>query len=290
MRKFFPRYNLLIAENAVNQHTLIKQVIDFCDYYILVIGDRYGSINEKTGKSYTEMEYDYALSNNIPILVFAKNVDLDKVTTDENVATRAKLKEFRNRALKSRMGGMWNDIGDLTGKVAVSIMQEIQKNNRPGWVRNLGFDPEDVSNQLNSLKDQVITLEKENKELKEKGLAENWELDLSKYHATLHFTEMMLIITSNSPPPREFDATYTLEDIFRTISVRLSGRIDDKALGSAIEALKPGYFVDTQQIYVLKSQFISLGLLEEKSDKDGTYVKLTDLGKQEKMRLNAPTF
>jgi len=29
MRKFFPRYNLLIAENAVNQHTLnikIKEV------------------------------------------------------------------------------------------------------------------------------------------------------------------------------------------------------------------------------------------------------------------------
>ncbi len=26
MRKFFPRYNLLIAENAVNQHTLIKRL------------------------------------------------------------------------------------------------------------------------------------------------------------------------------------------------------------------------------------------------------------------------
>jgi len=25
MRKFFPRYNLLIAENAVNQHTLTKK-------------------------------------------------------------------------------------------------------------------------------------------------------------------------------------------------------------------------------------------------------------------------
>lgn len=30
MRKFFPRYNLLIAENAVNQHTLIMLKLIKC--------------------------------------------------------------------------------------------------------------------------------------------------------------------------------------------------------------------------------------------------------------------
>lgn len=47
------------------QFNIIKRVIDLCDYYILVIGSRYGSINEKAGKSYTEMEFDYALSKRI---------------------------------------------------------------------------------------------------------------------------------------------------------------------------------------------------------------------------------
>lgn len=42
------------------QFEVIKKVIDLCDYYVLIIGQRYGSINESTGISYTEMEYEYA--------------------------------------------------------------------------------------------------------------------------------------------------------------------------------------------------------------------------------------
>ena len=54
----------------VEQFEVIKKVIDLCDYYILIIGQRYGSINPDTGISYTEMEYDYAIKNKIPVLVF----------------------------------------------------------------------------------------------------------------------------------------------------------------------------------------------------------------------------
>ena len=53
------------------QFEVIKKVIDLCDYYVLIIGGRYGSINKTTGLSYTEMEYDYAVSQGIPVLVFA---------------------------------------------------------------------------------------------------------------------------------------------------------------------------------------------------------------------------
>jgi hypothetical protein len=42
------------------QFEFIKKVIDDCDYYLLVIGGRYGSVSEEAGLSYTEMEYDYA--------------------------------------------------------------------------------------------------------------------------------------------------------------------------------------------------------------------------------------
>ena len=41
------------------QFNVIKKVIDLCDYYVLILGKRYGSVNEKTGISYTEMEYNY---------------------------------------------------------------------------------------------------------------------------------------------------------------------------------------------------------------------------------------
>lgn len=154
------------AASDDTQFDIIKRVIDLCDFYILIIGNRYGSVNEKTGQSYTEMEFDYALSNGIPILVFAKNVDLNREETPESVEYRGKLAAFRERALSERLGGMWSSLSDLTGQVAVSIMKAKNENNRPGWVRNLGFDPENVTLELNELRDKIIRLEKENKTLK----------------------------------------------------------------------------------------------------------------------------
>ena len=43
-----------------DQWTLKKKVIDDCDYYMVILGGRYGSIGSD-GLSYTEMEYRYAL-------------------------------------------------------------------------------------------------------------------------------------------------------------------------------------------------------------------------------------
>jgi hypothetical protein len=49
--------------------TLIKRFIAGCDYYVVIIGGRYGS-KAPSGRSYTEMEYDYAVEAGLPILAF----------------------------------------------------------------------------------------------------------------------------------------------------------------------------------------------------------------------------
>ena len=49
--------------------SLIKQVIDDCDYYLVVIAGRYGSQSGE-GISYTEMEYRYALEKKKPTIAF----------------------------------------------------------------------------------------------------------------------------------------------------------------------------------------------------------------------------
>ncbi|TMS68234.1 DUF4062 domain-containing protein, partial [Pseudoalteromonas sp. S1691] len=48
-----------------DQWSLIQGVIDECDYYILILGGRYGSVSNN-GVGYTEMEYQYALETNKP--------------------------------------------------------------------------------------------------------------------------------------------------------------------------------------------------------------------------------
>src|SRR6185437_2488974 len=52
-----------------DQWTLIKRVIDDCDYYLVIIAGRYGSVG-RDGKSFTQMEYEYALSRNKPTVAF----------------------------------------------------------------------------------------------------------------------------------------------------------------------------------------------------------------------------
>lgn len=48
---------------------VIKRVIGLSDYYVLIIGGRYGSTDEE-GISYTEREYDLAVEQSIPVLAF----------------------------------------------------------------------------------------------------------------------------------------------------------------------------------------------------------------------------
>lgn len=52
-----------------NQLEHIKQEIDQTDYYLLIIGGRYGSLT-KSGISYTEEEYDYAVLNGVRVIAF----------------------------------------------------------------------------------------------------------------------------------------------------------------------------------------------------------------------------
>jgi hypothetical protein len=58
------------SASSKEQFEIIKEKMDGCDYYVLVVANEYGTINHETGISYTEMEYNLALESGIPILVF----------------------------------------------------------------------------------------------------------------------------------------------------------------------------------------------------------------------------
>ena len=50
-----------------SQLTTIKKWINQSDIYMLILGGRYGTIEENSQKSYTQLEYEYAITKNIPI-------------------------------------------------------------------------------------------------------------------------------------------------------------------------------------------------------------------------------
>lgn len=154
------------------QFEVIKRVIDLCDYYVLIIGRRYGSVNPEKGISYTEMEYEYAISKNIPVLVFAldNSVELPPEKTDTDVHMLAKLDDFRNKALNNRLASIWHSIDDLTGKVAISITKAKTEISRPGWQRGTDYDE-------GSLRRQIMSLQDENRMLRS---------DLANLEETVH--------------------------------------------------------------------------------------------------------
>lgn len=56
-----------------SQMETIQKWINESDVYILILGGRYGSIEEESGLSYIELEYKYALSKNMPVFSIVLN-------------------------------------------------------------------------------------------------------------------------------------------------------------------------------------------------------------------------
>ena len=53
-----------------SQWEVIKSLIRECDYYVLIVAGRYGSIEEESGKSYTQKEFEYAIEQGVPVISF----------------------------------------------------------------------------------------------------------------------------------------------------------------------------------------------------------------------------
>ena len=108
----FPVGMELFVASTDEQFEYIKKVIDNCDYYILIIGGRYGSISQKTKMSYTEMEYDYAIDKGIPVLVFPYS-NIEQIPTNKKDKDLTQIKDFHKKVSQNRMCDFWDDKNKL---------------------------------------------------------------------------------------------------------------------------------------------------------------------------------
>lgn len=118
-----------------DQWTLIKKVIDQSDFYVVVVGGRYGSMSE-SGISFTEMEYDYALEQGKPTLGFLHerpgSIVADK--TELSPSSRERLEAFRTKVQKNHVK-YYTSSDDLGGKVSRALSILMRSANAEGWVR-----------------------------------------------------------------------------------------------------------------------------------------------------------
>lgn len=150
----FPSGMELFPASDDTQWELIKRVIEECDYYVVIIAGRYGSL-APDGLSYTEKEYDYAVEKGIPILGFVRDkigeIPFDKIEkTDVN---RGKLEDFRRKVM-SRTCRKFLSPAELGMSVMKSLMSEVRIRPRGGWVRaDQARSEEDVTRERKLISD-----------------------------------------------------------------------------------------------------------------------------------------
>lgn len=219
------------------QLEFIKRVIDDCDYYILIVGGRYGSLTDE-GISYTEKEFDYAKQKGLPILAFLHN-DLDSIPlgkSEKDPIQRERLNQFREKVATGRLIQFWNTAEDLSGKVATSLSLTIMQSPAVGWVRaNLQSTAESLQqeNQLRKevaeLKDYVLKLEREKSEAL--ALKELASLDAE---FTIRYSHVCWSSISHHDIHSNGELIITWGNLFAAISPRLMDSPNEEKVRSII--------------------------------------------------------
>jgi hypothetical protein len=250
------------------QWQFIKKVIDDCDYYILIIGGRYGSTT-KEGISYTEMEYDYAIEQDLKVLAFPHE-NLDEIPpekSDLDPDLKDRLAAFRDKVTNGRLVKTWKDASDLPGLVALSLSKTIKTYPAIGWVRANQVSNTELLQELNELRKVNESLEKFRQEILEqdKNSVENIaELDESITMSGTHWY---------NDRKSSWKVDLTWREIFALIGPYLLQPLNDETvkrnLGSSIhesvdiKGRNPE--LNDQEFQTIKIQFMSLGLISVES-------------------------
>lgn len=135
------------------QLAFIKRVIGDCDYYLLIIGGRYGSM-DASGISYTEQEYDYAVGKGLKViaLLHEKPEEIPLGKSEGDPAVREKLEKFRKKVAAGRLVKFWTSADELPGLVAINLLHAINAYPATGWVRANKVASEEILAETNELR------------------------------------------------------------------------------------------------------------------------------------------
>jgi Domain of unknown function (DUF4062) len=135
------------------QFEYIRRIIDASDYYILIIGGRYGTLTSE-GISYTEKEYDYAIDRQKPICAFvhSRPGKIPSELTERDPTIAEKLSQFRTKVMESRIVKQWEVASDLPAAVLLSLTHAIKRFPQHGWVRGDTVSSIQLLTQINELR------------------------------------------------------------------------------------------------------------------------------------------
>lgn len=273
------------------QLDFIKKIIDDSDYYLLIIGGRYGTVADD-GLSFTEKEFDYAISKGLKVVVLVHedpgSLPLSKSEADPLL--REKLQKFIEKASTGRLRKTWSSAKDLPGLVALSLNKTIKAYPAIGWVR-----ADKVSNETTLL--ELNELRKRNEELSERvRYLENrpdykQPENLASLNDIYELSYEISTVGWGYDPNIEEHKSLKIEwsNLFSIISPFLTTEATDNEvydiLKSHIEKVAPHSYdhttIDSQELKTIYLQFKALDLMEH----DNVNWKLSSKGIELMMQL-----
>lgn len=267
------------------QWSLIKKVITDCDYYIVIVAGRYGSIGND-GISYTEMEYRHAIEIGKPVIAFLhKDPNLIPAgKTEKSEEGKRKLAEFR-KLVENKMCKYWKTPEELGSVVSRSLIKLIKSNPAIGWIKADIAVNQDAMKEIISLRKKIIELEKELNEITfnpPKGTE-----DLAQGNDELKINYTFKAVSSSSIFKIEgglYNASFktTWNKIFSVISPSMINEISNNILRNIIDRhikdenysrLKKdkkfeyadliNFSICDEDFNTIKVQFRALGLIKE---------------------------
>jgi hypothetical protein len=253
------------------QWEFIKKVINDCDYYVLIIGGRYGSLTSE-GISYTEKEYDYAMSRGLKVLAFVHNSpdEIPVGKSDIDPVLRKKLDIFRARVAESRLVKFWNTAAELPGLVALSLSKTIKLYPAVGWVRASNVANDELLTDLNNLRKENEQLRGSVSNLESKSTPEK-PIDLASlnelYIVTLEYT----VYRHERSYEKTEQVTVTWAEMFARLAPELLEHPNDDSANYALGAslwhkLYPGekktVKVQHDDFQTIRTQLSALGLID----------------------------
>ncbi|OBI38805.1 hypothetical protein A5709_00725 [Mycobacterium sp. E1386] len=298
-----------------DQWRLIQRVIDESDYYIVVVGGRYGDTDEASGISYTEREYDYAIKTGTPVLGFLhkepENIPAGK--TDQNDEARKMLAAFRKK-VEGLPVKYFTSAAELGGQVAMSLVNLVDSQPAVGWVRGDTVLSEDAEREILKLRAQLAEAREKSQTL----VAEKTQaigVDPTKLAQGEDSVEFPLRIYSkayNNDTDEWVWSTVTWNDVLATLGPSMideateeevedkfelclfQGKMSaqDRSLARKTPALR--LMVQKKDFETVLVHFRTLGIIESGTKKrvpsdTNKYLRLTTLGQEKLAALKVVT-
>lgn len=253
-----------------DQWAFIKNIIDTCDYYVVIIGGRYGS-EDPEEKSYTQKEYEYALSKGIPTIgfIYYERTSLPAEKKEGEPKKLQKLEAFI-ALVKSKLCKDWRNAYELGAVVSRSLTQLMKSNPRTGWVRADKVGSEELLEEINNLrkenqqlKEQIVKYETDSFAIKDiNNIAFEEKTEIFGTYRIYHHGEYNIM---------KWKHDISWKDLFLFISPYLLQWYNEEAICSKIansipKAKESVMFSDAQVdkdiLQSIKVQFLALGLIQ----------------------------